>query len=86
MQKLSCLLPKELKQLKFELDIRLRAAPWVSFRKVSVEALKCLSTCVDFSRSTRIFASFIIEMIGNETGPLHKFEDLSRKLINKCKT
>ena len=25
-------------------------------------------------------------MIGNETGPLYKLVDLSRKLINKCET
>ena len=68
------------------LDKRLRAAPCVSFHKVSVANLKCLSKCVEFSRSTRTFASFTKKMIGNETGPLNKFVDLSRKLINTCGT
>ena len=34
-------------------------------------------TCVEFFRNTRIFAIFPIEMIGNETGPLLNFVDLS---------
>ena len=38
--------------------------------KVSVESFHCLSTCVEFSRSTWIFANFTIGMIGNETGLL----------------
>ena len=58
----------------------------MSFHKVSVATLKCLSKCVEFSRSTRTFASFTKKMIGNETGPLNKFVDLSRKLINTCGT
>ena len=32
------------------------------------------------------FPKFTIEMIGNETGPLLIFVDLSRKSVNKCET
>ena len=63
-ESLSRLLPKELKQLKFETQLTFESS---TLGVISVETLKCLTTCVDFSRSTRIFASFTIEMIGNET-------------------
>ena len=82
MSKLSRLLSKEIKQQTSETQ----PIPWVAFYKVSFETFPCLSTCVDFSRSIRMFAYFTIEMIGNETGSLVKFVVLSRKLISKCET
>ena len=56
------------------------------FHKVSVESFRCLSTCIEFSRSIRIFAIFTIEMIGKETKPLHNFVHLSSKAINESET
>ena len=45
-----------------------------------------LLTCVEFSRSTRIFAPFAIEMIANETRPLLNSVGLSSNAINKSET
>ena len=57
----------------------------MQFHKVSVESFHCLSTCVEVSRSTRIFAKFTIGMIGNETGLLFKSVYLSRNQSTKVK-
>ena len=53
------LTPKEIKQLKFETLLKFYSSILVLFHKDSRESFHCLSTCVEFSMSTRIFASSI---------------------------
>ena len=86
MSKLRRLLPTEIKQLKFEtqlnfdssiLDVLSQSFNWkhpVSF-----------DMRFFFSRSTRFFANFTIEMIGNETGLLLEFVDLRTNESTKVK-
>ena len=56
----------------------------MQFHKVSVESFQCLSTFVELSSSIRMFASFTIEMTGNET-EFTQICGLQQKMINKKK-
>ena len=68
-----------------KLNSSFTAASRVSFYEVSVESFQCFSTWVKFSRRTRTFVSFTIEMIENKTTPLLTVA-LSRKCINRSET
>ena len=86
MSKLSRLSLEEINQVIFETQLKFYSNISDLSHKFSVESFQSLSTCVQFSRNTRIFANFTIEMIGNETGLLLQFVDLSRKLTNNSET
>ena len=81
MPKLSRLLPEEIKQLKFETLLKFESSILDVISQTFSQKLPMSLICVEFSRSTHIFASFAIKMIGNETGRLLKFMVLNRNVI-----
>ena len=57
MPKRSCLLPKEIKQLKFENQLKYDSGILGVISQSFFESFRCLSTSVEFSRNSRNFAN-----------------------------
>ena len=84
MSKLSRILPKEIKQMKFETQLMFYLG--CNFTKSQLKAASVIRHVLTFPGVPDVcFANFTTEIIGNQTGLLINFVDL-RKLVNKSET